>query len=98
LPAKQAGKSKQNKKDQTPELLLRPRCATSVIMNKTKNKKNKIFATPAAAIAIPVKPRTAAIIAITKNINAQYNIEVLLGVRLFWEFESSAPLFRHAIN
>jgi hypothetical protein len=36
--------------------------------------KNRIFAIPAAAIAIPPKPNTAAMIATIKNSNAQYSI------------------------
>ena len=39
--------------------------------NKTKKMKNKIFATPAASSEIPVKPNTAARIAISKNSKAQ---------------------------
>jgi len=41
---------------------------------KTKNTKNKIFATPAALAASPPKPKTAANSAITKNTAAQYNM------------------------
>jgi hypothetical protein len=40
--------------------------------------KNNTFAIPAAAEAMPPKPKTAAINAITKNINAQFNMMMLL--------------------
>jgi hypothetical protein len=40
-------------------------------MKRIKNKKKRIFAIPAAATAIPVNPKTAAIIEITKNTSAQ---------------------------
>jgi hypothetical protein len=45
-----------------------------VRMNKTMKIKNNIFAMPAKAIAIPVKPNRAAIREIIKNTSAQYNI------------------------
>jgi len=41
---------------------------------KIKNTKNKILAIPTAEPAIPPNPSTAAIIAITKNEIAQFNI------------------------
>jgi hypothetical protein len=47
-------------------------------INIIKNKKNNIFAIPAAATEIPVKPNTAAIIAITKNMNAHDNMTISL--------------------
>jgi len=40
----------------------------------TRNKKNNIFAIPAAAVAIPPKPKTAATNEITKKIKAQCSI------------------------
>ncbi len=42
--------------------------------NKTIKTKNNIFAMPAVAADIPVKPKIAAIIEIIKKANAQYNI------------------------
>jgi hypothetical protein len=42
-------------------------------MNTTKKIKNRILAIPAAAPAIPPKPRNAAMIAIMKNVNAHRN-------------------------
>ena len=44
--------------------------------------KNIIFAMPAAAPAIPPKPNTAAIIAITKNVIVQRNIVFSLVINL----------------
>ncbi len=41
----------------------------------TKKIKNSTFAIPAAAPAIPPKPSKAAMIASTKNVNAQLNIQ-----------------------
>ena len=49
-------------------------CVIRVIKNRTKKTRNKSLAIPAAAAAIPVKPRIAAMIATTKNIKDQYNI------------------------
>ncbi len=45
-------------------------------MNKTKNRKNKTFAMPTAPAAIPPKPKTAAMIAMTKNSSAQDSIVI----------------------
>jgi hypothetical protein len=42
--------------------------AISVMTNRTRNMKNRIFAIPAAATAIPVNPNNAAIRAITRNV------------------------------
>jgi hypothetical protein len=42
--------------------------------NITKNKKNNNFAIPAAATAIPVNPKIAAMIAMTKKMAAQVNM------------------------
>jgi hypothetical protein len=42
--------------------------------NNTRNTTKQILATPAAAIAIPVNPSTAAINAIIKKVIAQFNI------------------------
>jgi hypothetical protein len=44
------------------------------ITHITRNMKNKIFAIPAEAAAIPPNPSTAAISAIIKNVTAQPNI------------------------
>jgi hypothetical protein len=46
-------------------------------MNNTRNTANNIFANPAAAPAIPVNPRTAAINAITNSVMVQLNIQYL---------------------
>jgi hypothetical protein len=50
--------------------------------NNNKNIKRKktknILAIPALAAAIPVNPKTPAMIDIIKNISAQYNIQSLL--------------------
>lgn len=48
-------------------MLLRP--VRKVINQTIRNTKNKILAIPADVPAIPPKPKTAAIIAITKNTN-----------------------------
>ena len=45
------------------------------ITAKSKNTKNKILAISMAEPAILVKPNTAAIIAMIKNVTAQFNIE-----------------------
>ena len=42
--------------------------------NITKNKKNNIFAIPAAATAMPPKPNAAAIIAMIKKTSAKLNM------------------------
>lgn len=47
-------------------------------INKTKNIKNNILATPAKATATPPNPSTAATIAITKNKTIKPNIALLL--------------------
>jgi hypothetical protein len=52
----------------------RNRGATRLIKNNTKNTTNRILAMPAAVPAIPPKPSTAAINAITKNVIAQLNM------------------------
>lgn len=48
--------------------------------NITKNRKNNIFAIPAAATAIPPNPNAAAIIAMIKKISAQVNIIPPVGL------------------
>jgi hypothetical protein len=48
------------------------------IKNRTMKMKNKIFAMPAAAAAMPKKPKTAAIRATMKKISAQRNISTSL--------------------
>jgi hypothetical protein len=53
--------------------------------NSTRNTKNSICAIELAVPAIPPKPKTAAIKAITKNVNAQLNmihLPFLLKIRL----------------
>jgi hypothetical protein len=42
--------------------------------NKTIKMKKRIFAIPAACAAIPVNPKIAAIIAMTRKIMTQFNI------------------------
>ena len=42
-------------------------------MNNTRKTKNSIFAIPALSAAKPPNPKTPAITATTKNINAQFN-------------------------
>jgi hypothetical protein len=44
------------------------------IRHTARNRKKRNFAIPAAAVAIPVKPKSAATSAITKNITAQRNM------------------------
>jgi hypothetical protein len=44
------------------------------MIKRTTNKKNKNFAIVANALAIPPKPKRAAINATTRKTNAQYNI------------------------
>jgi len=46
------------------------------IRHTARNRKKRNFAIPAAAVAIPVKPKSAATSAITKNITAQRNIKL----------------------
>src|SRR4051812_43723670 len=46
------------------------------ITQRTKNRKNRNFAIPAAAVAIPVNPSNAAISAITKKMTAHLNISI----------------------
>ena len=48
----------------------RPACIIRLTRNAMINRKNKIFAIPAAANATPPKPRIPAMRAITKNTNA----------------------------
>jgi len=50
------------------------------INQKAKKIKNITLATEAAPAAMPVKPKIAAMIAITKNMAAQRNIEVDLKI------------------
>jgi hypothetical protein len=50
----------------------------SPIMNKTKKIKNRILAMPAAANAIPPKPRIPAMIAMMRKINAYRSTAMLL--------------------
>jgi hypothetical protein len=45
--------------------------------NNTRKTKNKSFAIPAAATAMPVNPKTAAMIATTKNVRAQLSMMFL---------------------
>jgi hypothetical protein len=52
--------------------ILAPNINTKI--NNTKKIKNKIFAIEAAPAAIPVKPKIAATIAITKNMAAHLSI------------------------
>jgi hypothetical protein len=50
---------------------------------RTRNTKKRIFAIPAAAPAMPVKPRMAEMIAMTKNMSAQLNMFILVeGYRI----------------
>jgi hypothetical protein len=46
------------------------------IRHTARNRKKRNFAIPAAAVAIPVKPKSAATSAITKNITAQRNTKL----------------------
>jgi len=48
------------------------------ITKATRNTKNRIFAIEAAPVAIPVKPKTAAIIAMIKNVTVQLSMLILL--------------------
>jgi hypothetical protein len=52
--------------------------------NKIKKIKNKIFAIPAAAPAIPAKPNTAAIIAMTKKMTTQVSMIMLLYKKIVY--------------
>src|SRR5690625_2102492 len=54
--------------------------ATKVNTSRIKKMKNRIFAMPVAAPAMPPNPSTPATIAITKNTTAQYSIAPLLSV------------------
>ena len=49
----------------------------SATTNRTKKRKNKTLAIPAAVPAIPPNPKTAAITETTKNTKAQYNMAVV---------------------
>jgi hypothetical protein len=55
---------------------------SSAIIKSRRKTKNKIFAMPAVAAAIPVKPKIAATRDITKNTIAQYNM--VTSPFLFW--------------
>jgi hypothetical protein len=57
----------------------------------TKNKKNKIFAIPAAATAIPPNPNAAAISAIIKKVNAHPNM--MYPPYYFYLFEKNDATF-----
>jgi hypothetical protein len=50
------------------------KCITSETRNNTRKIKNIILAISTAATTIPVKPKTAAIKAIIKNVTTQLNI------------------------
>lgn len=50
---------------------------TKLTMNAIRNTTNKTLATQAAVPAIPPKPRTAAMIAMTRKVKAQLNMTVL---------------------
>src|SRR5215467_11159104 len=52
----------------------RATCPSKVTRKSTTKRKKRTLATPAAATAIPVKPRTAANSATTKKIKAQRNM------------------------
>lgn len=75
---------------------------TKKITHMSKNMKNRIFAIPAEAAAIPPKPSTAAINAIIKNVTAQPNIvspplamnRMSRGSRVSLFMTLSYPLFR----
>jgi hypothetical protein len=51
------------------------------IMNMTRKTKNRIFAMPAAATEIPVKPNKPAIMAMIKNISAQYSMTLSFTIK-----------------
>lgn len=57
--------------------------ATSEITSSAKKTKNSICAIPEAAPAMPPNPKTAAIIAIIKNVIAQPNMAILLNVLIY---------------
>src|ERR1041384_2075132 len=59
--------------------------------------KNNIFAIPAAAPAMPAKPKTAAISAITRKVTAQPNIALLLLLFFRCSAAEAAP-HRHALR
>jgi hypothetical protein len=67
---------------QTGGVLPREACATSDTRNSTRKMKNSIFAIPAALAAIPLKPRSAAIRAMIKNVKAQLSISLSFIVAL----------------
>jgi hypothetical protein len=58
----------------------------AVITTRAKKKKKIVFAIEAAPSAIPVKPNTAAIIAITKKIAVHFNIRMNFKVYNFCLF------------
>jgi len=62
--------------------------AINEIKNNTIKMKNRTFAMEAAPTAIPVKPKIAAIIAITRKITVQRNI--VKNFRLLKKFVSQA--------
>jgi len=64
-------------KDNYRSLFLPPTCITSDNTNKTRKIKKITLAISADAAAMPVKPRTAAIMAIMRNVNTQSNIVML---------------------
>src|ERR1700720_2008239 len=64
--------------------------ATSDTANKIRKIKNRILAMPAAAAAIPKKPKTAAMSATMKNARAQRNIDPPVAIRLRHKLETQA--------
>jgi hypothetical protein len=67
---------------------------TKLIRKMTRKMKNRIFAIPVAAPAIPANPNTPAIIAMIKKINAHCNMMILLeseGRREFGRIRASLP-------
>src|SRR5919109_1682054 len=67
---------------------------TSDTMNAIRNRKNRTFAIPAAAPAMPVKPRIAAMIATMKNPIAQLSIEPPTVGRTTGGCANSVPMLR----
>jgi hypothetical protein len=83
--------------------------AINKITHTARKRKNRNFAIPAAAVAMPVKPKSAATSAITRNITAQRNIiipppfpdSVLVAILRAFQLplnrtaSSAAPQLRH---
>src|SRR5690625_7893135 len=70
--------------------------ATKVNTSRIKKMKNRIFAMPVAAPAMPPNTSTPATIAITRNTTAQYSRAHLLSVEMWYLSEPFPTQTEHA--